>query len=187
VDRQGRFWAGTMNMVDSFRPDGALYRLDSDLTLHQMETGVSISNGTAWSPDNRTMYFTPTGDRLIWAYDFEPETGSISNRRVFAEFSEEDGLPDGHTVDSQGFLWSAFWGGWKVCRFDPDGKLEREIRIPSAQVTCPKFGGPNLDELYVTTAYSGLSEAERARQPEAGGLFRIQMDAKGLPEPEFAG
>ena len=187
VDRQGRFWAGTMNMVDSFTPTGSLYRLDPDRSVHKMETGVNISNGCAWSPDNETMYFTPTGDRIIWAYDFDPDAGSISNRRIFVEIPKEDGYPDGHTVDSQGCLWTALWGGSKISCYDPDGKKLREIPIPAAQVTRPAFGGENLDELYITSAWTGLSQQERAEQPQAGGLFRVKVDVAGLPEPKFTG
>jgi sugar lactone lactonase YvrE len=187
VDRQGRFWAGSMNEVDFVTPDGALYRLDPDGSLHTMEVGIPVSNGIGWSPDNRTMYFTDTMRQVILAYDFDPATGGIGNRRPFAQVSEEGVLPDGLTVDSEGFVWSAQWGGGRVIRYDPDGRVDRVIELPAQQTSCPAFGGENLDELYITSAWGGLSEAERKKQPLAGALFRVKVGVKGIPEPKFAG
>lgn len=184
VDRQGRFWAGTMSPPDA---TSALYRLDPDLSVHEMETGLTISNGIGWSPDNRTMYFTDTPPKIIYAYDFDPITGEIENRRPFVYTPEEDGAPDGLAVDSEGFVWSARWGGWKITRYDPDGKVESEVRLPVAQVSSCAFGGPALTELYITTAWSGLRAEARRAQPMAGDLFRLQTDVRGLPEPKFDG
>jgi sugar lactone lactonase YvrE len=186
VDRQGRFWAGSMNEVD-FTPDGALYRLDPDGSLRTMEVGITVSNGIGWSPDNRTMYFTDSMRQVILAYDFDPATGQISNRRPFVQVTEEGVVPDGLTVDSEGFVWSAQWGGWNVVRYDPDGRIDCVIEVPAQQASCPAFGGENLDELYITSAWSGLSEAERKKQPLAGALFRVKVGVKGIPEPKFAG
>lgn len=188
VDRQGRFWAGTMAMSTS-EPVGALYRLDVDHSLHKVETGVYISNGLGWSPDNRIMYYCDTTINTIWQYDFDAATGSIENRREFVVVPEApgEGSPDGLTIDSEGFLWSARWGGSKICRYDPDGRLEREVMIPAERVTSVVFGGPDLDELYVTTARLGLDEAGAAAQPHAGSMFRLRPGVKGLPEPEYGG
>ncbi len=133
------------------------------------------------------MYFTDTMRQVILAYDFDPATGTISNRRPFAQVSEEGVLPDGLTVDSEGFVWSAQWGGWNVTRYDPTGKVDRVIRLPAQQITCPAFGGESLDELYITSAWTGLSQEEREKQPLAGALFRIKVGVKGLAEPKFAG
>jgi len=183
VDRQGRFWAGTLG-------DGSnnnLYRLDPDGSLHTMETGLTVSNGIGWSPDNKTMYFTDSMPRMIYAYDFDAATGAIENRRPFIHTPDEPGVPDGLTVDSQGLIWSARWGGWKITRYDPDGKVEREIQVPAQRPTSCTFGGPDLNELYVTSASVGIDWLERVKQPEAGNLFRIHVDVKGLPEPKFAG
>jgi sugar lactone lactonase YvrE len=187
VDAQGRFWAGTMNKVNTEAPDGALYRVDPDGSVHQMDTGFSCSNGGAWSLDSKTMYFTDTMRRVIWAYDFDADAGSISNRRPFAQIAEEEGYPDGHIVDSEGFLWTALWGGWKIVRYDPTGKIEREIRLPAENITKCAFGGENLDELYITTAWETLSDEDRKNQPLAGDLFRVKVGIKGLPAPKFAG
>lgn len=185
VDRQGRFWAGTMDTGDDRQAYSALYRLDTDLTLKTMETGITVSNGLGWSPDNTTMYYVDTPQRAIWAYDFDPATGDIANRRDFVSLPDDDlGGPDGLTVDSDGFIWLARWEGWKVSRFDPNGKLEREIKVPAAKVTSVMFGGPDLTDLYITCA---SIDYDPATEPHAGGLFRLQTDVKGLPEPKFGG
>jgi len=183
VDRQGRFWAGTMGQG----PTSSLYRLDPDGSVHRMETGITIANGIGWSPDNRTMYFTDSPLRVIYAYDFDPATGAIENRRPFVHTPDEEGVPDGLVVDSEGFVWSARWGGWKVTRYDPAGKVEREVRLPVQHPTSCTFGGPRLDELYVTSAWTALSEEERGKQPWAGDLFRLRAGVKGLAEPKFLG
>lgn len=183
VDRQGRFWAGTLG-------DGAancLYRLDPDLALHTMETGVSISNGIGWSPDNKTMYFTDSPLQTIYAYDFDPATGAIAKRRVFVHDPGEPGVPDGLTVDRDGFVWSARWDGWALLRYDPDGRLERKIPMPVQYPTSCIFGGPALNELYITSAWSPLGERGKAAQPLAGDLFRLRTGSTGLPEPKFLG
>jgi sugar lactone lactonase YvrE len=187
VDGRGRFWAGTMNDQDSASPDGCLYRLDPDLSIHRMATGFTVSNGTAWSPDHKTMYFTDTFRQVILAFDYDLDTGTISNQRPFAHVPAEDGFPDGHTVDSEGCLWSTHWGGWKITRYDPSGKVERQIRLPVANVTSCAFGGENLDELYISTAWLTLDEATRAQQPLAGDLFRLRLGIKGFEQPKFAG
>ena len=187
VDRQGRFWAGSMNEVDFAAPDGSLYRLDPDGSIHTMEVETTVSNGIGWSPDNATMYFTDSMRQVILAYDYESATGAISNRRPFAQVSEEGVLPDGLTVDGEGFVWSAQWGGGNVTRYDPNGAVDRVIRLPAQQITCPAFGGENLDELYIASAWTGLSQEEREKQPLAGALFRIKVGVKGLAEPKFAG
>jgi sugar lactone lactonase YvrE len=187
VDARGRFWAGTMNDQDPAAPDGSIYRLDPDGSVHKMETGFTVSNGTAWSPDNKTMYFTDTFRQVILAFDYDLEAGSISNRRPYVRVPEEDGFPDGHTVDSEGFVWSTHWGGWKVTRYDPAGKKDREIRLPAPNVTKCAFGGENLDELYLTTAWTSMSEEDRKQNPLAGDLFRVKVGIKGLEQPKFAG
>jgi sugar lactone lactonase YvrE len=183
VDRQGRFWAGTMGKG----PTSCLYRLDPDGSVHTMETGVEISNGIGWSPDNKIMYYTDTPKKIIYAYDFDPASGAIENRRTFVATPAEAGGPDGLTVDSEGFVWSARWDGWKITRYDPAGQVEREIQVPVQRPTSCTFGGPELNELYITSASTGLSEAEKAKQPMAGDILRLKTEIKGLPEPKFLG
>jgi sugar lactone lactonase YvrE len=183
VDPQGRFWAGTM----AEGATSALYRLNPDGSVHTMITGVTISNGIGWSPDGTTMYFTDTRRYTIDAYDFDPAAGLISNRRTFVHDDREAGYPDGLAVDSEGFVWSARIGAWKVIRYAPDGAVEREIHLPVKNPSSCIFGGENLDELYITTAWMGLSAGERSQQPLAGDLFRLRAGVKGLEVVKFAG
>ena len=183
VDPAGRLWAGTLG--DPFQ--NSLYRLDPDLSVHCMETGVDISNGIGWSPDHRTMYFTDSTPAIIYAYDYDLPTGSIANRRVFVNHSDRQGVPDGLAVDTDGFVWSAVWDGWCVERYDPDGKLERVIQLPAQFPTSVAFGGPNLEDLYITSAAMEIPPASRPDAPMAGGLFRVKGLARGLPIAQFAG
>lgn len=183
-DRNGRFWAGTMDLGFA-DPLGSLYRLDADGRCHQMRSGVTCSNGLGWSPDNRTMYYTDTPTRSIFAYDFELETGALQNERVFAKV--DDGLPDGLTVDAEGYIWSAKWDGWRVVRYAPDGSIEREINLPVQRPTSCTFGGPKMNLLYITSARTGLSAVDLAEQPLAGSLLVLDTAVQGLPEPLYAG
>ena len=185
-DPAGRFWAGTMAL--DHRPGaGSLYRLDADLGVHRMVDGVAISNGIDWSLDGTTMYYVDTPTHRIDRFEFDPETGGISDRRPFATIDPADGNPDGLTVDAEGAVWLALWDGWTVRRYLPDGSIDREIRLPVSEVTCPAFGGPDLDELYITSAWELLSETQHADEPLAGGLFRVRPGVRGrLPTP-FAG
>ena len=183
VDDRGRFWAGTMGDEDR----NSLYRLDADLTVHTMETGLGTCNGIKWSPDGKTMYLANTPHQVIYAYDFDLDSGGLSQRRVFVDSTAEPCFPDGLAVDSEGFVWSARWGGGKVTRYDPAGRVEREIMLPVEQVTSCTFGGPDLDELYITTAHTGLDDEQRAKQPLAGDLFRVRVGIKGMPPARFAG
>ena len=189
VDCMGRFWAGTMCYpVDACeQPEGSLYRLDPDLSLRLMETGVGVSNGIGWSPDNRLMYYTDSPLRMIYVYDFDAASGSIENRRPFVHTPNEKGCPDGLAVDSEGFVWSANWGGWKITRYAPDGRVAREIQMPVQYPTSCAFGGEYLDELYITSAWTALSAEKRAGQPYAGDLFRLHVGIRGLAQAKFAG
>jgi D-xylonolactonase len=185
VDREGRFWAGTMD--DRERGSaGALYRIDPDLSWTAIDTGYGIANGPAFSPDGRIMYHSDTLRRVTYAFDLDAQ-GNASNRRVFLQFGTEDGHPDGMTVDREGCLWIAFWGGWCVRRFSPQAKLLQTIEIPVEQPSSCAFGGPVLDRLYVTSATKGLSEAALEMQPNAGGLFMTKPGVQGLKEVPFAG
>ena len=187
IDRQGRLLVGSYNSARLDAPDGSLYRLDTDHTLHKLDKNLVLSNGIALSPNGKTVYVSEMFANKITAYDYEIESGTVRNRRVFVAIPEDAGKPDGLTVDSQGFVWAAHWGGWRVTRYDPAGKLEREIRVPTELVTCIGFGGKNLDELYITTAWYNLSDQQRKDQPLAGDLFRIQTDITGITEPVFSG
>lgn len=185
TDRQGRFWAGKM----SSQPRNSLFRLNPDLSIQRMESGISISNGLGWSPDNRIFYFTDSDAKTIYAYDFDPLTGSITNRRNFAQISREprEGFPDGLAIDEEGCIWSARWGGWKVVRYTPDGRIEREIPVPVEFPTSCAFGGPDLKDLYITSAWVEVNPDHRKDQPLAGDVFRLRTDVRGFPEPFFMG
>ncbi len=187
VDRQGRLLAGTANVVQFDAPEGVLYRLDPDRTLHTIDEGYAVANGIGFSPDGGTLYVTDMFHNQIIAMDYDTAAGTVSNRRTFVEVPAEAGLPDGLIVDADGFIWSAHWGGSRITRYDPDGTIEREVPLPAANVTCMGFGGAELDELYITTAWFLLSDDERAAQPQAGDLFRLKSEVRGLIEPEFAG
>ena len=150
-DRRGRLFAGTMDNAE-VECTGTLYRLDPDLSVHVMGTDVHLSNGLGWSPDDRTLYYTDSLRRTIWAYDYDLDTGAIANRRVFARVPDEAGVPDGLCVDAQGGVWSAHWGGWRLTRYAPDGRIDRVVEMPVPQPSCPAFGGPDLDVLYVSSA-----------------------------------
>lgn len=182
-DCRGRFWAGTMH-VDLEPGHGSLYRLDHDLTVTRMLTGVSVSNGIAWNSDNTTMYYvdTPTGG--IDAFDFDLEAGTIRERRRIVDFDPVDGSPDGLIVDASGCLWVGLWDGWAVRRYSPDGELLGVVDVPVARVTKCAFGGPELDDLYVTTA---AADEPDTRQPNAGGVFRTRTGVRGVRASRFAG
>ncbi len=187
VDRQGRFLIGTMNEKDFEAPDGSLFRLDADLSVHKLDTGYAVANGIDFSPDGETIYVTDMFRSRILVYNYDTAAGTVANRQTFVEVPKDAGWPDGLVVDANGFIWSAHWGGWRITRYDPSGRIEREIKLPVANPTCFAFGGDDLDELYVTTAWFLLSDEERKEQPLAGDLFRIKTDVSGLPEPEFLG
>jgi len=184
VDRQGRFWAGTMTHTESV---SALYRLDPDHSVHTMETGLTISNGIGWGADNQVMYFVDSLRYVIYAYDFDLEAGLVSNRRAFVQFSKDKGVPDGLTVDRDGCVWCAIYGGGRITRFDPQGKIIAEIELPVSQPTSCAFGGENFSELYITSASEGLSDAALETEQMAGDLFVIKTKVKGRPEPKFLG
>ena len=193
-DARGRFWFGTMmNNIGPMNEDlaitgatGKLFRCDPDGTVHVMETEVGVSNGPCWSPDNRTFYFADSRAQVIWAYDFDLEAGTISNRRVLSD-TKDYGYPDGATVDAEGFIWSARWEGSCVLRIAPDGRIDRLVPIPARRVTNVCFGGPDLDTLYVTTSCFHLPEEEGIRNPLQGGLFCFNPGVKGFERHAFAG
>jgi sugar lactone lactonase YvrE len=187
VDRQGRLLVGTVNMQDPFTPDGSLFRLDPDGSLHKIDTGYATANGIGISPDGKTVYVADQRHRQIIVLDYDTLNGTTSNRRVFARLSEEDGMPDGLIVDAEGFVWNGHWDGWKLTRYAPDGRIDRQIRFPVQHVISCAFGGKDLNELFVTTSSWDFGDDERKQQPWAGDLFRIKTDVKGLIEPAFAG
>ena len=187
VDRQGRLLVGTFNMNDPFSPEGSLYCLDTDGSLHELDTGYATTNGIGLSLNGRTVYVADQRKWEIIALDYDPVTGTTSNRRIFARVPRDEGQPDGLIVDAEGFIWNGHQGGWKLTRYDPDGKIERQIRFPVQHVISFAFGVKDLDELFVTTMSWVLDEEQRKQQPWAGDLFRVKTNVKGLIEPAFAG
>ncbi|WP_411109258.1 SMP-30/gluconolactonase/LRE family protein [Streptomyces sp. c-19] len=182
VDPAGRLLAGTM-AYDESPGAGALYRLDA-AGLVTLLGSVTISNGLGWSPDGTRLYYadSPTGRVDVFAYD--PLTGALSDRRPFAVLDR--GVPDGLTVDSEGRVWVAVWGGGEVLAFTPEGALHARVEVPASHVTSCAFAGPDLDVLVITTATEGLDEPRRAAEPHAGRLFVCRPGATGLPQPPYA-
>ncbi|MEP7205663.1 MAG: SMP-30/gluconolactonase/LRE family protein [Casimicrobiaceae bacterium] len=185
-DRRGRFFAGTMDKT-MVAPVGALYRVDPDRSVTRLAEGIRLSNGIAWSPDDRTMYHCDSRPGVVYAYDYDIATGTPSNRRVHIDFTDRGYHCDGCTVDAEGFLWIAEVGGWHVGRYAPDGRRVSGIELPAKRVSSVMFGGPDLDTLFITTMYYNLKPDEVAAQPLAGRLFAARPGVRGLPEPYFAG
>jgi len=185
ADVTGRLWVGTMDNEES-RPSGSLYRFEADGSEYCMDTNYVITNGPAFSPDGKTLYHTDTLEKTIYAFDLAAD-GSISNKRIHIVLPDQQGWPDGMTVDAEGYLWVAHFGGWRVSRFGPDGTLERSISLPVGQITNVAFGGPNLETLYITTAAKQLDEVALAGQPLAGALFEVETGIRGLPPGRYAG
>ena len=185
-DPAGRLWAGTM-ALDERESAGALYCLHGDLTVHLMVPRVTISNGLAWSLDHRTMYYVDSPTRRIVSYQYDLTTGAIDRERVVFDVPEGAGFPDGMTIDAEGQLWLALWDGRRVLRVDPQaGRATDQIDMPVSRPTSCAFGGPDLDELFITTA-SNLPPDRRAKEPQAGGVFRVRPGVGGLPAVDFAG
>jgi sugar lactone lactonase YvrE len=177
-DRAGRFFAGTM--AEDERPgQGTLYRLDPDLTVTTLVTGVGISNGLGWSPDERLMYYIDSQDHQVDVFDYDPATGQIDGRRPFAAVGGGDVVPDGLAVDAEGGVWVAVWGGGVVLRHDPSGRLVEALELPAARVSSCAFGGPGLDRLFITTAAGPGTDG--------GSLFIYQPGVTGQPSHPFRG
>jgi sugar lactone lactonase YvrE len=181
-DPDGRFYCGSM-AYDETPGAGSLYRLDPDGSTTVVVTGVTISNGLGWSPDGHTAYYVDTPTRRVDAFDYDP-AGGLTGRRTVVRVPGDAGAPDGLTVDADGRLWVALWGGAAVRCYRPDGRLEHELTLPVSQVTACTFGGPELDELYITTSRQGVPDGEQA---EAGALFRARPGVRGQPARRFAG
>ncbi|KAJ5175174.1 Calcium homeostasis protein Regucalcin [Penicillium canariense] len=184
VDSHGRFWAGAMNdpKVQSPRAEGVLFRLDPDLRLHQMLAPVTIPNGIGWNAADDTMYWTDSPTGKIFAFDFDAATGAISNRRVHFDLSEPL-EPDGFAIDVEGCLWSAIYGGGKVLRIAPDGRVIGQIDLPTRNPTCPAFVGT---ELFITSAKDDRDDAQFPQSVRYGGrLFRVDVGVRGQPKNEF--
>ena len=185
-DRRGRFWAGTAD-VNEIAPTGSLYCVEESLIVDRHFSNIIVSNGLGWSPDNQTMYFTDSGLQIIHAFDYDIVTGTVANRRNFVVVDPLDGIPDGLTVDAEGYVWSAHWGGSRISRYDHNGHLDQVIEMPVPMVTSIAFGGKNLNKLFVTTARLNMEEDQIKAAPLSGGLFVLDVDSEGLQETSFCG
>ncbi|PRX49402.1 sugar lactone lactonase YvrE [Prauserella shujinwangii] len=182
-DPRGRFYCGSM-AYDAAPGRGALHRLDPDGSTSTVFTGVTISNGLAWSPDGATAYYVDSPTQRVDAFDFDGDTATFTARRTVVEIPAGRGMPDGITVDAEGGLWVALWGGGAVHRYGPEGTLDVVVELPVRQVTACTFGGAALTDLFVTTSRQDVPPGE---QPGAGALFRFRPGVAGLPAATFAG
>lgn len=185
-DPAGRLWVGTM-AVNLSPFQGSLYRVEPDLQVTALRTGVSVSNGLDWSPDGRTFYFTDSAARCVDAYDFDVSTGDLRNGRPLIEMSDPVATPDGLAVDAEGNLWIAMWDGGCVRQYNAQGRLLRTIKLPVSRPTSVAFGGSRLDQLFITSARGGLSEASLKAEKHAGSIFVAEGLATGRLPYEFAG
>jgi len=186
VDAAGRFWIGSVTR-DKSNPGAMLFRLDPDGTLTPMLGGLLTSNGAAFSPDGRTFYHADTPTHALHAYAVDPATGALGDGRLFHQFEQGKGRPDGGTVDAEGCYWSALWDGWRVVRLSPAGEILQTIEMPVQRPSMIALGGADLCTAFVTSAGKDLSDGDRAAQPHAGGLFTFRVDVPGIVQPGFGG
>ena len=188
IDPGGRFWAGTMSHMDEPKM-GNLYLFDTDFTVTKKINGISISNGLAWSADHKTFYYIDTPTYEVVAYDFDKSMGTIENNRTIITIDRNEGSPDGMTIDNEGMLWIAHWDGWQVTRWNPEtGVKLNSYPFPVGRVTSCCFGGEKYQDLYITSARTGLTDEQLKEQPLAGSLFVIEnIGFTGLPSFEFNG
>jgi L-arabinonolactonase len=184
VDRRGRFWSGTMVEDEQCTASACLYSLDSSRQPRCHVRGVRIANGLCTSPDGRRLYFADSPTRTIVVYELHEPDGTLGPPKLFAR-TPQGALPDGAAVDADGCIWSAQWGGSRVVRYTPDGRVDRVLEVPACQPTCVCFAGPELDVLCVTSAREGLDEASLRSEPHAGAVFLYRTGVQGLPEPEY--
>ena len=183
-DSQGRFWVGTMDNQLS-RGNGALYRVHPDGSVHHQFGDVIVANTLALSPNEDTLYFSDTRRYMTWRFGLDAATGTLGQREVFVDYAQTRDRPDGACIDREGYLWNAIFGGGRVVRYAPDGRIDRVIQVPVSNPTCVCFGGPDLRTLFITTARRFLTRAQLREQPWAGSLLDIEVDVGGLPERRF--
>lgn len=181
-DRWGRLWVGSSHEFER-EARGALWCLTSRGRAVLGDAGFAVSNGPAFSPDGRTMYFSDSGAAQILAYDIAPDDPHPRNRRLFRKHGEGEGVPDGLVVDSEGCIWVAHWGGACVTRLSPGGEVIARHAVPALNVTAVCHAGDGLKTLFVVTARDQMDEAALARFPLSGSLFRLDTDVAGLAEP----
>jgi len=187
VSPEGRFWAGTMDERPQKEPIGSLYRLDPDHSCTRMAGDVKVSNGLAWSPDGRVMYHSDSRGGAIFRYTYEPESGTIGPRSVFAAMQSDWGRPDGGATDAEGCYWSCGVSAGRINRFNPAGELIEYVELPVTHPTMPCFGGADGRTLFVTSLRENLSATELARTPQAGGVFMLEPRVAGAPAAFYLG
>ena len=185
-DRTGNLWTGTKHDGET-DAIGSLFRLKTDLSSDTIDTGLICANGPAFSPDGRHAYFTDSNSYAVYRYAIDTRSNAVGPREIFARTTKEEGEPDGMTVDAEGCLWVALWGGWRVRRYTPDGKVERDVMLPVPQPTAPQFGGPDMTTMFVTSARRGLEGAALAAAPLSGSVFAVDTGVRGLVESRFIG
>ncbi len=181
----GKLWVGTMDHGVS-KPIAALYRVSGDYSVRKMVDGVTVSNGITWSPDGKTMYYIDSPTNTVVAYDYDINRSEISNKRIIIHTPKEWGTPDGNTIDSEGMLWVAHWGGGLVSRWNTTtGELLDTIRVPSPNVTSVALGGRNMKTLFITTARNWMKPGDEQKYPHAGGLFAVEVTVPGIKSHYF--
>jgi sugar lactone lactonase YvrE len=176
ADTEGRVFCGTMPTKERL---GRLYRLDTDGSVHLILEGIGCSNGMGLTPDRKGLYYTDSGKREIYLFDYDAATGNLTNQRLFVRTPEGEGVPDGMTVDAEGYVWSARWDGGHLFRFSPAGELVDKVAFPAKKVSCVTFGGPDYTDMYVTTAGGNRKETDGQG---AGALYRVNLGIRGVPE-----
>jgi sugar lactone lactonase YvrE len=184
VDARGRLWIGTMDNA-LHRPSSALYRVDPDGGVTRIFSDVIVTNGIAFSPDSRVLYFTDTRRYQSWQFDLDIDGGRIGNRRLFADYTATGDRPDGACVDVDGCLWTAFFAGSRIARYRPDGEIDIIVEVPAINPTCVCFGGNDLRTLFITSATKFLTPQQRRASPQSGSVFAIAGLGEGLPEHRF--
>jgi len=183
----GCFYFGAFNCEDLYSKDGCIYRVNKDLSINIVLEGLALPNGLAFNLDGSKFFVTEMFGSCIWSYNFSRDTGDFSEKIMFAEIPESDGLPDGLIVDSEGFLWSAHWAGYRITRYNTEGIIDRIIKLPVPTPTCMAFGGKKMSTLYITTARKGLSEEDIEKYSDSGDLFIIDTETIGRTELLFKG
>ena len=184
-DVSGRLWSGSADTKDT-DANGSLFVFDGKTRARKIDTGFICSNGPAFSSDGTRAYFTDSYAFEIWCYDVDPATGEVGPRRSFAKIKPEDGYPDGMTVDAEGFLWNAHWDGWRITRYDPDGRIDRVLTVPVPKPTSIAFGGPDMKRLFITSASLDMAPQQLAEAPWSGCLMACDLDIVGLPDRDYA-
>jgi sugar lactone lactonase YvrE len=185
VDARGRLWSGGADTKDT-DASGSLFVFDGSASARKIDSGFTCSNGPAFSLDGRRAYFTDSYAFEIWCYDIDPASGEVGPRRSFAKIKPEDGYPDGMTVDADGFLWNAHWDGWRITRYDPDGRIDRVLTVPVPKPTSIAFGGPDMKRLFITSASLDMTPQQLAEAPWSGCLMACDLDIVGVPDRDYA-